>query len=865
MSILQLFMACKEGNLPEVQRLIEKQNVNKEAKDLIGQTPLHLACRNGHLNIVSYLIEQQHVNIEATDNTGHSPLHFACAKGHLNIVQYLIEQQHVNIEATNNTGHSPLHFACAKGHLNIVQYLIDKNANIGATDNNNHTPLDYLNEDNRKIIDDYLKKKQKTEDKPESGSFKEQTKEEDKEEQSQSSKNESKKEEDKENKKEETDKSNESNPFEEETTEETKPPRREVKTIHTTKTSDDDDSDSSSTSKKKTEQKEPIINASDDDDSDSVPPPPPKHYAINVLSNFLDTPQPPKKEIFASTSDSDETSQSHSLDSDASLPPIRKKQPQKSSQTVFEGPEIKDKNLSYFIKKYLPEEKDSSSTTSKSVSGETEHASSESVTEETQEINPSLTSPKSETNHEQQSKQVSEHSSDSVSNQEIKGNPELITIRPPKNQQIPQNPQNSQHPRNQQSVPFFVSSTFTEPKTPIRSKPERTLSRFMGQLTTRRKFPILPKPSGSAGEQQVTELSFLDVITGQNMDSILKKDLHPVSFIPMIFIRSSQYVDLIPTITSTIHDKNSAIKDFLMNPKLQKQQTELPIATGDAAFKPPIQTLTLKRIDKDNYLVLKNQNDSEYFFEVTFLNQRENVECSFETNLRQAEELEGKLTEEIKKQLDAIHQPNNEQQTQEPQTQEQQVQQAQEQKTQKQQLMSEVAKNLPQQKLQKAGEVTIAKDEKEALEMIGQWQAYALNEVKSRSSQLQKHNPGEESKQIVLIAEDLCKNIIDRNLMFYSMIDNFLTNIQQVEDQEIYSQMIRDFCIFLCDYIPKMFQDIEELKKQVAATFEVKLEEFERYAESTGLQEADSNLDGALNDQVLETAAQNSQVSLPFN
>jgi ankyrin repeat protein len=49
---------------------------DKEAKNILDQTPLHLASRNGCFEIVKYLVEQG-ANIQAKTVYGKTPLDFA--------------------------------------------------------------------------------------------------------------------------------------------------------------------------------------------------------------------------------------------------------------------------------------------------------------------------------------------------------------------------------------------------------------------------------------------------------------------------------------------------------------------------------------------------------------------------------------------------------------------------------------------------------------------------------------------------------------------------------------------------------------------------------------------------------------------
>jgi hypothetical protein len=52
---------------------------------------IHKAAGKGKLTSVQYLIEQCQIDVEAKDKKGWTPLHCASGKGHIKIVEYLIE------------------------------------------------------------------------------------------------------------------------------------------------------------------------------------------------------------------------------------------------------------------------------------------------------------------------------------------------------------------------------------------------------------------------------------------------------------------------------------------------------------------------------------------------------------------------------------------------------------------------------------------------------------------------------------------------------------------------------------------------------------------------------------------------------
>ena len=53
---------------------------------------IHCASRNGHLPIVQHLIEKQNIDINIKGKDGKTPLHYACEYGFFSIVEYLISK-----------------------------------------------------------------------------------------------------------------------------------------------------------------------------------------------------------------------------------------------------------------------------------------------------------------------------------------------------------------------------------------------------------------------------------------------------------------------------------------------------------------------------------------------------------------------------------------------------------------------------------------------------------------------------------------------------------------------------------------------------------------------------------------------------
>ena len=134
-----LHYAAVGGSLPVVQYLITEQHCDPATPGPNNTTPLHYACIGGHMNIVQYLITELGCDPIVPNIDGSLPLHIACRYGHLDLTKYLITEQNCDPMCENKENWRPLHYACAGGHTNIVQYLITKLGHDLIVDNINGT------------------------------------------------------------------------------------------------------------------------------------------------------------------------------------------------------------------------------------------------------------------------------------------------------------------------------------------------------------------------------------------------------------------------------------------------------------------------------------------------------------------------------------------------------------------------------------------------------------------------------------------------------------------------------------------------------------------------------------------------------
>jgi ankyrin repeat protein len=139
-----LHWACLKGHLAVVIEL-RGHGADIEAKEFNSCTPLHCACLMGRVSIVNELRSpgaEIHANdgnalttsilgkrksrgadIDAKNNIGETPLHWASEEGHLPVVKALLSGG-ANLLAANNDGELPIHQAMREGHSAVSKCLL---------------------------------------------------------------------------------------------------------------------------------------------------------------------------------------------------------------------------------------------------------------------------------------------------------------------------------------------------------------------------------------------------------------------------------------------------------------------------------------------------------------------------------------------------------------------------------------------------------------------------------------------------------------------------------------------------------------------------------------------------------------------
>ena len=115
----QLYQACSDGKVEEVQKLLQNEqiNINWQNQNYPYGTPFYIACNYGRIDIVKLLLNDIRVDISKATKYGYTPFYIACEKGHIEIVKYLLAcRREIDINKKGNDGKTGLGIAREKGN-----------------------------------------------------------------------------------------------------------------------------------------------------------------------------------------------------------------------------------------------------------------------------------------------------------------------------------------------------------------------------------------------------------------------------------------------------------------------------------------------------------------------------------------------------------------------------------------------------------------------------------------------------------------------------------------------------------------------------------------------------------------------------
>ena len=126
-----------------VKKLIEEENVDPDAKDSDGTSPIMIAATQGDVETLEFFLSlSDKINVNAQRKSDMTALHYACYCGFEEVVRILLGHPQIRVNVTNKDGRTPLHSVCFNGSETIVSLLLDReDIQVNKSSNNMDTAL----------------------------------------------------------------------------------------------------------------------------------------------------------------------------------------------------------------------------------------------------------------------------------------------------------------------------------------------------------------------------------------------------------------------------------------------------------------------------------------------------------------------------------------------------------------------------------------------------------------------------------------------------------------------------------------------------------------------------------------------------
>lgn len=144
--VQQFLNAARTGNLDILKKIAGQLDEGKglaktisDIKDANKRGALHFAAREGKTEVCKYLLEELDLDVDARDDDGETPLIHAARQGHTVTAKYLIEHE-ANPAMASDLGATALHHSAGIGDIELLRFLLSRGVDVDSQSDSG-TPL----------------------------------------------------------------------------------------------------------------------------------------------------------------------------------------------------------------------------------------------------------------------------------------------------------------------------------------------------------------------------------------------------------------------------------------------------------------------------------------------------------------------------------------------------------------------------------------------------------------------------------------------------------------------------------------------------------------------------------------------------
>lgn len=151
-------LAAKDGSIQKIQVFLNR-GLSPNDRSGKGVTPLHIAAKKGRTSSCDILLTRNDVDVDAQDNAGLTPLQYAVNHRKKKVGASLCQtaackliKAKANVNVIDWDGCTPLFIAASRGDEKVVEALIAGGATLDVSNNNGQTPLHIAVENRQKHV-----------------------------------------------------------------------------------------------------------------------------------------------------------------------------------------------------------------------------------------------------------------------------------------------------------------------------------------------------------------------------------------------------------------------------------------------------------------------------------------------------------------------------------------------------------------------------------------------------------------------------------------------------------------------------------------------------------------------------------------